>query len=1199
MVTKHRVLRGYHLEPLEKRHDETVFRAVRDDRLYCVRQAPVAQSARLAWECAVLQRLSHSLLPEFVEYFSEGDQVYLVTRTWDSPAKSRRDLAEAELFCWGRQLFDLQRYLQAANIYLDVVPEDLVALPGGLLRLVHLRGTQRSPGHPNYQHDPHPTMTDQKALGACLSHWFGQTPSSELQMIVQSLTQGNFLGSLQSFSPAGLGEEARILITADSTRTCLPPGTRIGGYEVEFLAEGGMSVCYKGRSGHHLRFIKEVDSRDTKSAVALRREYEFLRVLQHPNIVRCHQAFEQGGNIYLVMDFVEGASLEDLSSRADYVPPAEEQLLRWADVLCNVLAYLHSCSTPIIYRDLKPGNVILNSQGQLRLIDFGIARTYKAGSQKDTEALGTVMTASPEHFYGQTNIKSDLYCLGATIYLMAAPDYRPAVPFNWLPLCQVNPAYSPAFSDLLADCLRPDPNFRWADAATLSMEIRRQLQAFAGGPSPTIRLRENFQIGDLRSVLEEARRIPNLAGYVTTHTRQLVVRLKRPGATLSGALHELAGESDIRSFRRIFAMAAEQVERGCSLGAALAFFPGVFPDGYLKHLDGLTGAGPASLLSALDSAADYMAQLDSKGRIRSSVTMAGTIQSAAKGKSRWRSAAIGAFTITSGVMAAVSTQAPKGSSEPLIMGFGAAATIGTLILGGVALRDARVIRAQSQAQNLVDDAWTSYAKGQTDKAAKELTNALTTARDGLGSSHLMTLSSLHSLANLHRQREEFGTADTYYQQSVRIYETEMPPQHPARGQLHFDWAQNYVGFSNTEAAFVELDKSITVYRANGAEGALELSEVLFYKGRLHFELKQDAQALGPLSEALEMQYELLGIRSTLVHRTLSYLTKAYVRQGRLKESEPHLSRLLAGLDFEAEPDYAAMAEANLDMGCLRSQEGRAKEAEPYFLRCLELLQGYVGPNEWLLERTMRSLRNVYGQDTFHGHMCQMIVAFMREKNQIRPILDKRLELLEGRDNTGWNLLQWAIFLGREDVVQLLLHRRIDMGYDASRTLGPMHVACAWNRQGALKMLLERGCDINAKGPNGWTPLFYCAFAGQQKLMEILLERGADVKGRDDNGRTALHLATSREQLRMVAALLASGAEVNAQEDILGSTPLHLAAERGHVAISECLTFNGANLALKDRAGQTAIDLARKNQQKLVERDLRKFLRQGFGVKPPA
>lgn len=1190
-------MRGYQLELKEKFADEQVYLARRDQRTYCVRQSPVAQSARLAWECALLQRLSHSLLPEFVEYFAEGDSVYLVTQTWEQTLNNARP-SEPEVICWARQLFDLLTYLEGHQIYLEISPEALAPLGGGLIKLVHLRNCERSVGHPLFRIDLAPRITAQIALGKTLLKWIGDN-AAPITTLAQTIAQGAFQGSLQDFdqlSPPGSGR--RVPISSESSLTCLPPGTRLAGYELEFLTEGGMSVCYRGRAGKHLRFIKEVNCRDSRGALALRREYEFLRVLNHPNIVRCHQAFEEAGHLYLVMDFIEGTSLEDWSHRPDYQPPNEAQLLQWGETICNVLAYLHSCSTPIIYRDLKPGNVILTRQGQLRLIDFGIARTFKAGHEKDTEALGTVLTASPEHFYGQTGLQSDLYCLGATLFLLACPGYRPKVPFSWQPLKEVNNKYSQDLSDLITCCLQPDPAHRPPDAISLSNLLRKLLQTAGPGPSPTSKLRETFQIGDLRTVLEEARQIPNLATYVSSHTRQLATSLKKPGAKLDLALKELSQQCEIRCFKRIFATIAEQVERGCSLSAAFAFFPGVFPDDYLKPIDGKTQALSADLAAALDSAADILEQQDLRNRTRSSlIPNEGIKADAIKRRTNWKAAGLGVFTVTTGLMSAARTFTQRGDTwDPITICLGATASIGTLALIGVALRDIRTVQVQNLAQNLLNDAWTSYAKGQTDQAAKELAKALATAQVGLGAAHLTTLSSLHSLANLQRQREDYGTAHGHYLKAVAIYQTELPPQHPAQGQLHFDLAQNYVGAENIEAAFNELDKSLSIWRANAAKYALELSEVQFYKGRLHYELKQDLQALNLFSESLEIQYEKLGIRSSMVHRTLSFLTKVYVRQGRLKESEPHLARLIRELDEELEPDYAALAEANLDMGSLRLQEGKSSEAQPYALRCLQLLQEYVGPTEWLIERALKILRRAYGQDDYQSHICQLILAILKDREQFRPLLDKRPELLDGRDNTGWGLLQWAIFFGREDIVQMLLQRQIDCGYDAARNLGPLHVACAWNRQGSLKMLLDRGHDFNAPGPNGWTPLFYCAFAGHQKLMEILLERGADVNGRDENGRTALHLATSREHLRMVASLVSAGAGVNAQENILGSTPLHIAAERGQIAVCECLVFNGGNLSIKDKAGQTPLDLARKNQHRLVERDLRKYQRQGFGKK---
>lgn len=134
----------------------------------------------------------------------------------------------------------------------------------------------------------------------------------------------------------------------------------------------------------------------------------------------------------------------------------------------------------------------------------------------------------------------------------------------------------------------------------------------------------------------------------------------------------------------------------------------------------------------------------------------------------------------------------------------------------------------------------------------------------------------------------------------------------------------------------------------------------------------------------------------------------------------------------------------------------------------------------------------------------------------------------------------------------------------------------------------------ASGPGGWTPLFWCCLNGHVRLLENLLKRGANVNHLDNLGRTPLHVAAANNRLKAVAALIGGGAAVNAREPRAGASALHHAAERGYLAVCDCLIYNRADLSLKDVAGQTPLDLASKNSHKLLARAMRKHLREGLG-----
>jgi serine/threonine protein kinase len=173
-------------------------------------------------------------------------------------------------------------------------------------------------------------------------------------------------------------------------------------------------------------------------------EARLLRELDHVNIPKIAGFFEESGRACLVMEFVWGESLEK-RLKATNAPLLETDVLKWAIQLCDALDYLHSRQPPIIFRDIKPSNVMVTNTGLVKLIDFGIARTYKVGKKRDTVAMGSENYAAPEQWgKGQTDARSDVYALGATMYHLLAnmaptPAFLPSEP---LPLGNYNGALS-------------------------------------------------------------------------------------------------------------------------------------------------------------------------------------------------------------------------------------------------------------------------------------------------------------------------------------------------------------------------------------------------------------------------------------------------------------------------------------------------------------------------------------------------------------------------------------------------------------------------------------------------------------------------------------------------------------------------------------------------------------------------------------
>src|SRR5947209_3087481 len=213
---------------------------------------------------------------------------------------------------------------------------------------------------------------------------------------------------------------------------------------IDKVGTGGFGSVYKAtdiQSGDRLVAIKEVSLLGLhprlviEAATAFQREVSLLSQLDHPNLPRLYQYFQNPGHWYLVMDFIAGETLEQYQSKAPNRRLLLSEVLAIGIQLCIVLDYLHSRQPPIVFRDLKPANIMRTPTGQLYLIDFGIARYFKPGQAKDTVALGSLGYAAPEqHGTAQTTPRADIYSLGAVLHQLLTSSAHCAATFRFLPL---------------------------------------------------------------------------------------------------------------------------------------------------------------------------------------------------------------------------------------------------------------------------------------------------------------------------------------------------------------------------------------------------------------------------------------------------------------------------------------------------------------------------------------------------------------------------------------------------------------------------------------------------------------------------------------------------------------------------------------------------------------------------------------------
>ena len=305
---------------------------------------------------------------------------------------------------------------------------------------------------------------------------------------------------------------------AQAIAGALPVGFELSGrYQIESkIAQGAASAVYVAHDladAGALRAIKEVVPVPLPPAerawltAGFEAEAALLAQLRHPTLATIYDAFtDELGRHYLILEYVGGVSLEEALLHAG-APLPWRQVASWGVTLCAALSYLHTQDPPIVHRDLKPANVLVTPDGDLKLIDFGVARRLTPARRRDTALLGTDGYAALEQYAGQSQPRSDLYALGATLYHLvtgAPPASAPsrALGDDLRRPSEVNPGLPAALDDTLLRALALDAHDRFATAnafkAGLSACLEPSLESSAAvdgaavalgaaaPPSPTV-----------------------------------------------------------------------------------------------------------------------------------------------------------------------------------------------------------------------------------------------------------------------------------------------------------------------------------------------------------------------------------------------------------------------------------------------------------------------------------------------------------------------------------------------------------------------------------------------------------------------------------------------------------------------------------------------------------------------------------------
>ncbi|MBC8098329.1 MAG: PQQ-binding-like beta-propeller repeat protein [Armatimonadetes bacterium] len=267
------------------------------------------------------------------------------------------------------------------------------------------------------------------------------------------------------------------------------------------IGGGGMGTVYQARDtrfvdAKRLVAVKEMMIQGSTEAARqqslrnFKRESEILAALSHSAIPKIFDVFDDNDRAYIIMELVNGSDLELVLNKTKELPV--DKILEWSIDLCDVLSYLHGHTpSPIIFRDMKPANVMIDSLGKVRLIDFGIAKQFVVDGKKHT-MIGTEGYSAPEQYKGEVTPVSDIYGLGATLHHILTrkdPRLEPPFSFNERPILELNPKCPPALAMVVEKALQNKPEDRYPTCADMRVALvavqqRQNMPSVSAMPAP-------------------------------------------------------------------------------------------------------------------------------------------------------------------------------------------------------------------------------------------------------------------------------------------------------------------------------------------------------------------------------------------------------------------------------------------------------------------------------------------------------------------------------------------------------------------------------------------------------------------------------------------------------------------------------------------------------------------------------------------
>lgn len=323
----------------------------------------------------------------------------------------------------------------------------------------------------------------------------------------------------------------------------------------QLVGQGGMGAVYLAndtRFSSKVCVVKEMldhfsDPEQRETAMQnFYREADLLATLKHNSIPEVFDRFTEANRHYIVMEYINGTDLEARINEAGNTPFDEKSVIGWAIQVCDVLSYLHHQKPSIIFRDMKPANLMLTDFGKIYLVDFGIARFFNPTARGTM--IGTQGYAPPEQYRGQVEPRTDLYALGATMhYMLTGRDPQNEPPFSFPPVRQLNPEVSELAESMVMRLLDSDIEKRYSSADDMIVELIR-----IGGEASNA-VRNCPHCGE--QISKSRQFCPHCRNYIAAHHASTSAQIYR-AATASLSPPKATGKTPAPPRRKVFIIAA-------------------------------------------------------------------------------------------------------------------------------------------------------------------------------------------------------------------------------------------------------------------------------------------------------------------------------------------------------------------------------------------------------------------------------------------------------------------------------------------------------------------------------------------------------------------------------------------------------------------------------------------------------------------